>query len=184
MNIFSGLANVLKPQNKISEELTPEEQAAEDKKARIDWHRKNVRNGPVKFTSITAGQQRRAEARATKRQIDRNFKASVREHFEKQRAAALLRAHLQTAGLIPFVDGHEASLHDKITSTAWIVQRYGTEVSVDGVGTGHASFRRSDVLDALRMSARFYEAATGQVVRVPSDFEPAIYVDESDAVTA
>lgn len=180
MNIFSSLASVLTGR-KVDEDLDVGPTEAELRAERIKFHRERVRNGPVKFTQFTAGQIRRAEARAAKRNVERNFKASVRNHFETQRAGAYLRPHLQTIGLLPFIDLHEAPLDKQITSTAWIVQRYGVEVVNDGRGTGHASFRRGDVMDAIRNAVRFYEVATGFKIAIPSDFEPAIVLDESVA---
>jgi hypothetical protein len=181
VNIFSQLASVIKGgvTEVADEDLTPEEAEAAAKKARIAFHRDSVRNGPVKFRYMTNGQVRRAEERARKRNAKKAFRGEVRSHFEKLRIAAGLRGHLQAVGLIPFVDGHEATLEDQVTSTAWIQQRYGVEVTNDGVGTGHVSFRRGDILDGLKNAARFYESATGLIVRVPADFEPAIYVDEA-----
>lgn len=160
-------------------ELSDEEKAAQDKADRIDFHRKNVRNGPVSFKTITAGQERRTRERAVRKIERKNFRAEVRNYFERQRVAAVLRGHLQAVGLIAYVDGHEADMHDQIVSTAWINQRWGSEVIVDNQGTGHVSFSRDGVLDALRSAAEFYEKATGLIVRVPVDFEPAIHVDES-----
>lgn len=181
MNIFSNLANVLTGRSADATdeapELTPEEQAAEDKKARIKWHRDNVRNGPVSFRSISAGQQRRALVRAQKREIDRNFKREVRSYFDRQRVAATLRPHLQTIGLIPFVDGHTATPHEQLVSTAWIAQRYGTELlDEEGRGTGNVSFADEDVLLAIQTATKFYATATGHEVRVPADFEVVTFV--------
>lgn len=182
-SIFSNLANALTGRDTDNDEveLSPEEQAAQDKADRITFHRTHVRNGPTTFKMLSAGQVRRAEARVKKREQDKIFKGQVRNYFEQQRVASFLRPHLQVVGLISFVGNGEAPLADQITSTAWIVQRYGRETTVDGVGTGHASFLRDDVLGALKTAAKFYGTATGLEVRVPADFEPAIYVDEDVA---
>lgn len=160
-------------------ELSDEEIAANEKAARIDFHRKSVRNGPVSFKTITAGQERRARERTVRKMERKNFRAEVRNYFERQRVAAVLRGHLQGVGLIAYVDGHEPDMHDQIVSTAWINQRWGSEIVIENEGTGHVSFRHADVLDALRSAAEFYEKATGLIVRVPADFTPAVYVDES-----
>lgn len=176
MNIMSRLANVLtgKPADAEEVELSPEEQAAEEKAARIKFHREEVRNGPVKFRQVTNGQVRRAQARAQRREIQRNFKREVRSYFERQRFAATVRSHLQIVGVIPFYDRHEAPLHDQIVSTGWLLQRFGVEVVTDeGVGTGHISFREGDVLDGIRAATKFYNGATGSEFRVPADFVPA-----------
>lgn len=178
MNILSKLMPFLNKPEESEDSLTPEEIAAQEKRERIAFHREKVRNGPVSFKYQTAGQQRRAVERAKQREAKKGYRREVKNYFDRRQVAAILRPHLQAVGLIPFIDGHEAPLGDQITSTAWIVQRYGTEVAVDGVGTGHVSFRHSDVLDALRSAARFYQVATGLVVNVPSDFEPAISIAE------
>jgi hypothetical protein len=173
------MSNVLtgKPADAEDVELSPEEQALEEKKARIKFHRENVRNGPVKFNHITAGQERRAKARAQKRAIKKNFKRDVRNHFERQRVAATLRPHLQNVGLLPFYDRHEAPLQDQIVSTGWICQRYGKDL-----GNGHVSFERSAVIEALGTAAMFYNSATGTELRVGANFEPAIYSIAGDEV--
>lgn len=159
-------------------EMSAEDIRAQAKAERIEFHRTKVRNGPVKFSFLTNGQVRRAQRRELDRHQRKAWRAEKASYFERQRTAAILRAHLQVVGLIPFIDGREAPLRDQITSTAWIVTRYGVEVAVDGVGTGHASFKRGDVIDALKNAASFYQSATGLIIRFPADFEPAIVLDE------
>jgi hypothetical protein len=172
VNIFSNLASVLtgNSADEDAPELTAEQKSAEEKKARIKFHRESVRNGPTKFRHITAGQVRRAEARAKKRQMDRNFKREVKNYFERQRLAAAIRAHLQIVGVIPFFDGREEPLEKQVVSTVWIVQRFGVEVTNDeGIGLGFMSFR---------------EQATGAITRVPADFEPAMFEVVADEAVA
>lgn len=161
--------------------LSADEIREQAKADRIEFHRTKVRNGPANFKFMTNGQARRAQRRELDRQRRKAWRAEKGSYFERQRTAAILRAHLQVVGLIPFIDGHEAPLRDQITSTAWMVTRYGVEVAVDGVGTGHASFKRGDVIDALKNAASFYQSATGLIIRFPVDFEPAIVLDESAA---
>lgn len=160
-------------------DLTPEEIAANEKAARIDFHRTSVRNGPVSFKTITAGQERRARQRTLAKVQRKNFRAEVRAHFKNLRLASIIRPHLQGVGLIAYVDGHEPDLHTQIVSTAWLNQRFGRETIIEGRPTGHVSFAQADVRDALKAAAAFYEKATGHIVRVPANFELAIYADES-----
>lgn len=180
MNIFSNLAKLMPGHQSDERELTEDEVAAQEKTERVKFHREQVRNGPVKFRSVSAGQIRRARQRAMDRDIRRNYRREVRNHFERQRVAATLRPHLQAVGLAPTWDDRDFPLEDQIISTAWIAQRYGRETTVDGVGTGHVSFLREDIIAALETAASFYRAATGdEIVKLPADYEPAIYVDES-----
>ena len=182
MNIFSSLANVLTGRKVDDDgELSSDEQAAQDKAERIKFHRERVRNGPVKFTQLTNGQIRRAEARATRREIQRNFRRDVRNHLETARVAAVLRGQLQIVGLIPFLDGREAPLEQQVRSTIWIVKNYSPEVIAGEKRLVSQAFRRGDILDALATAARFYQAATGMIITIPKDFEPAIVVDEDAA---
>lgn len=182
MNIFSKLPIFGDKAHANAEsdlDLTAEQQAAQDKAERIEIHRTQVRNGPVKWKTVTAGQQRRAKARATKSAIRKNFKRDVREFHMKQRVASFLRPHLQVLGLLSFAVEREVSLHEEIASTAWIVQRYGRETEIDGVKTGYASFLHDDIIAALETACAFYKAATGYEISLPADYVPAIVLDES-----
>ena len=178
MNIFSNLPFFNKPADESEAELTKDEIAAEEKADRIAFHRTHVRNGPTSFKYLSAGQQRRARVRAEQREVKKNYRREVKNYFERQRLGASVRAHLQIAGVIPFIDGSEAPVHDQIASTGWLVQRFGTEVEVDGQGTGHVSYREADVVDAMRRAAQFVGAAFGYTPPVPADFVPAISLAE------
>lgn len=177
MNIFSNLP-FLNRGSDVDGEPTEEEL----KKERIEFHRTKVRNGPAGFRSLSNGQIARARVRDMKRQQRKAFRAEVKDYFEKQRVAASIRAHLQGAGYLPYFDGHEPTLHQRIVSTGWIVQRFGTEVTVDGEGTGRVSFRKGDILDAFKNAAKFYTSATGAYIQAPSDFTPAFSTDEAGDV--
>lgn len=170
MNILSTLPLV---NDNAEVELTPEQVAEQEKAERKSFHRDKVRNGPVRFTFMTSGQMRRAKARDEARAAKKRWRKQKQNFFANQRAAAILRPHLQVVGLIPFIDGHTASETEQIVSTAWIVQRYGSE---DKARPGHASFLRADVLAALSGAAKFYETVTGRVTSVPADYEPAIFL--------
>lgn len=179
MNIFSKLSR----QSEVEEtDLTADEIRAAAKAERIEFHARSVRNGPVKFNAPTAGQQRRAEKRALKTKSRKAFRSEVQNFHEKQRVAMITRGQLQAAGALSYIDGHEAPEAQQISATAWIVQRYGTEVTIDGVGTGHASFRSADIVDAMKQALLFYTRATGHIVALRSDYVPAISLLEGDIV--
>jgi len=166
MNIFSSLAKLIPSKDDAEAELSPEEQAAQEKADRIAFHRTQVRNGPVSFKYLSAGQQRRAAERAQKSAIRKNFKREVKQYHERQRVAAILRPHLQTLGLVPTATGRTFTEHEEIVSTAWIVQRYGKAIE----DTDRVSFLLPDVIAALQTAAQFYESATGYVITFPADF--------------
>ena len=176
MNIFSHLPFFNKADD-AEPELSPEEQEAQAKAERIEFHRTQVRNGPVSFRSISAGQQRRARERAEKSAIRKNFKREVKQYHERQMVAAVLRPHLQTLGLIPTATGRVFTEHEQIVSTGWIVQRYGTELE-----DGTMSFRLEDVILAIKTAGQFYESATGYRIAIPADF--AVYAAASEAASA
>lgn len=162
-NIFEKLL----PKHDAEEvELSAEEQAAQDKADRIAFHRTHVRNGPTSFKYLTAGQQRRAAARAQQSAIRKNFKREVKQYHDRQRVAAILRPHLQVLGLVPTATGRTFTEHEEIVATAWIVQRYGKQIE----GTDTVSFLLPDVISALQTAAKFYETATGYVITFPADF--------------
>lgn len=162
--------------------LSPDEIAAEEKAERIRFHREKVRNGPINFTSFTNGQIRRAKTRAAARDQRKSYRADVKNYFERRSLAALVRAHLQTVGIIQFLDGREAPLRSQVASTIWLARRFGVEVVNDeGVGAGYVSFRSGDLVDAMREAAKFYGTVTGFTPTVAKDFEPAIVLDEDAA---
>ena len=165
MNIFSSLAKLIPSKDDAEAELSPEEQAAQEKADRIAFHRTQVRNGPVSFKYLSAGQQRRAAERAQKSAIRKNFKREVKNYHERQRVAAILRPHLQALGLVPTATGRTFTEHEQMVSTGWIVQRYGTELE-----DGTMSFRLEDVILAVKTAGQFYESATGFRIAIPADF--------------
>lgn len=180
-NIFSNLGNVLTGR-KVDDEAEIEPTEAELKAERMKFHREQVRNGPVNFRHVTSGQVRRAQERAKAREMKRNFKREVSSYFERQRVAATVRGHLKIAGVIPFIDGHEAELHEQIVSTGWLLQRFGVEVKVDGTGTGRISFAAGDVIDGLRNALSFYNNATGSRYQFPEGYVPALVLELGDEV--
>ena len=88
-------------------EPTAAEIAEDEKRERIEFHRRHVRNGPITSKSPTSGQVRRArvrhnrkQAKVRRRQQIRTWKADVREH-------AVLRGQLQAVGVLQYQ--HSAS---------------------------------------------------------------------------
>lgn len=172
LNIFKHLPGV----DKADEVVEPTE--ADLKAERIQFHREKVRNGPANFRSVTEGQIRRAKARAEKREAKRNFKREVRQHLNAMRFNATVRGQLAVAGVIP--TALDYPIKRQVDATVWIVRRFG--VSVDRTdGPAYASFKRADVLSALRAAVETYNEATGASYRVPEGFEPAIYEVEDAA---
>ena len=98
---------------------------ADEKAERIRFHREKVRNGPVKFSTPTNGQLRRAEKRAGQRALKKRRQEQVRSYFAREREASVLRGQLQAIGVLPYFSGGKPSEQHALTATKWIVQRYG-----------------------------------------------------------
>lgn len=94
MNIFSMLPG-------ISEGDTTDPDEA--KRARIDFHRLHVRNGPVKFSNKSTGQVRREGKRALARKTSKARREQIKAYLDGQRRAAVLRGQLQILGVLPTV---------------------------------------------------------------------------------
>lgn len=148
----------------------------ESKRDRIAFHRAKVRNGPVNYKTVTAGQERRAQKRALARETRRARRVQVRNYFETQKLAAAVRGHLQRAGVLSYLGQTEIDRHLQVTSTVWLLQRFGVNVEVDGVETDEVSFAYDDVLKGLRAALKFHGQATGQEgLDIPEDFIVPIY---------
>lgn len=74
----------------------------EAKRERIDFHRRQVRNGPTSFKYQTAGQVKRARHRALRRDTKRARRGQVRRFLVSQREIAVLRGQLQAVGVLPY----------------------------------------------------------------------------------
>ena len=100
MNIISNLPGLKKLTG--GDAMTTESEVGEPeaKKARIDFHRRSVRNGPVNLKSLTSGQVKRASKRALDRKTKNARRRQIRQYLADQREAATLRGHLQAAGVI------------------------------------------------------------------------------------
>lgn len=109
--------------------VTPEEEKAQ----RIEWHRRNVRNGPARFTALSQG---RAESRDRRRREAAQRKVNVkhrRRWIGEQRGRAVLRGQLQALGTLPYADpDFKPTLRMRLEAGQWIVRRFG-ERDKDGV---------------------------------------------------
>ena len=123
-DVFSTL-----PFGTAEEELTDEQRAqleAEAKSERAAFHRTQVRNGPVNFKTLTGGQVRRARLRELARSSKRARRSQVQSYFEQQREHAVLRAHLQGIGVLPYVlRSGKLSEEQMMLSVRWIVEHFG-----------------------------------------------------------
>jgi hypothetical protein len=112
------------------EDLTPEEQAAvlaDEKKGRIQYHRDHIRNGPVKFTYLSTGQQRRRAARDAKAHNRKVNKRHRRQFMRQQQDLATLRGQLQMLGVLPGHDGERVvvSHRQRVDAGSWVIRHYG-----------------------------------------------------------
>jgi hypothetical protein len=186
VNLFSKL-----PFLKSDDAEQAEVDETQARKDRIKFHRDHVRNGPSNFKTLTSGQIRRAQRRELNGRTKKARRAQVQNYFATQRLAATVRAHLQHAGVLPFVnENHVLDLHKQVVSAAWIVQRFGTEIEVevtddDGetrvVKTGEMSFQKHDVLTALDAACKFVGQASGKALSVPADYEVPVYAEPVSA---
>lgn len=109
-------------------DLTPEEQdaiLAEEKAARVQYHRDHVRNGPQSYRTITVGQQRRAAERgkaSLNRKVNRRHR---RRFFQTQRDFALLRAQLQAVGALPYATEYAAPVTARLAAGQWLLAAFG-----------------------------------------------------------
>ena len=138
-DLLSSVLNKPEP-DEAEDKRTDEEIAADLKRDRIKFHRESVRNGPVKWKSMTSGQVRRAQKRAAKRAQKNTYRAQVRNYLETRRLASVTAAKLRQAGALPYVHERELDRIQQVYATVWIVQRFGVEDD-DGV----VSFAKDDV---------------------------------------
>lgn len=119
MNFIDRIMNKI---TKTSDEpdLTPEELKAQ----RIQFHREKVRNGPANFTYWTAGQQRRAQARAAKSQ-HRKLNQRHRRNFKTgELDRAILRGQLQAIGALPYATDFKPTVQMSISASTWLVANF------------------------------------------------------------
>lgn len=113
----------------------PAEKTEDELKAeRIKFHRRAVRNGPVKFSSPTTGQLRRQRHRDLKAAQRKQVKQARKQHFEARRELAALRGYLQAAGMLPYADCHEVDHDTRYRALNWIVGNFADEIQTDDDG--------------------------------------------------
>ena len=160
MNIFSKLPLIgdKDPQLVDDLELIDDVEAeAEAKRRRIKFHRESVRNGPVKFKTVTNGQVRRMKARALKSHSRKVYRQQVRQYLANQREAAILRGQLQAAGVVSYAIPSRKltpkAAHDAIV---WIIERYASSDE-----SGVVEVTQEVVVDALLAALNRFETLTG-----------------------
>lgn len=114
-----------------TQSVEEEDAEAQAKRDRIDFHRKNVRNGPVKFKSPSSGQLRRAHDRSIQRNIQKTREAQVRRFFGDQRLAAVARGKLHTVGIgfadasgRPYLVGIEHRTKQQVDAARWLIEHF------------------------------------------------------------
>lgn len=125
MNPFGNLLhNLATAFDADDENRTPEEIEADEKRARIQWHRDHVRNGPAKFKTATTGQVRRAQARETKRKMKKARRKQVLNYFAQERFIATLRGNLQAAGVLDYVTDYKPSERQEARALNWLARTF------------------------------------------------------------
>lgn len=113
------------------EEETPEAIEKREKAERVKFHRDHVRNGPRSFGTVTSGQFRRRLGREQKARLKKARRDQVRTYFETQRKIAVIRGHLQSAGVLesglggyPDIAGNEFVANRAAHSYHWLVDNF------------------------------------------------------------
>ena len=164
------------PSLKATQDDIDADAEAKAKADRIAFHRERVRNGPVSFKPVTAGQERRARARAVRKQMRVTRKTQVRNYFETQALGAQVRAHLQGAGVLPYVHARPLDLHQQVVSAAWLIERFGKEGE-----DGTTSYAYEDVLLALAEALRFHGQVIGdETLQVPADYVVPVFEEGTE----
>lgn len=146
----------------------PEIDEAQAKADRIKFHREHVRNGPTSFKSTTNGQIRRAKARDIQRGMKKTRRRQVQTYLAAEREAAVLRAHLQHIGLVPFGSDHRPHPQMVLASATWIIRHFAEDQS----GTGKVEVTPELVNEAVRSAyARWGDIIGVPSLRVPADYE-------------
>ncbi len=163
MNLFSKL-----PFLKDRDNESTADELAEDRKARIQFHREKVRNGPVRWRPQTSGQFRREQKREIVRDQKKNFRLEKQRHWDGKRELAVLRAHLQGARILPMVHQPYPSQQFSLNSVTWIVQHFAKPKDETGV----IVVDEPTVLAAIQSAFDRYLQIQGQ----PSTKIPETYV--------
>ena len=161
-NIASKAANYLGYHNASDLPQVPlsDFEDIEAKKARIQFHREHVRNGPVKFNPPTSGQLRRAKKRALGGETRKARRRQIRVYFADQREGAVIRAKLQAVGLLSYVD-RSRKLDPRIgyEATVWLVQRFASDDLADE--QGRVEVTEQVVRDAFQSALNRWESIVG-----------------------
>lgn len=162
MNILDNIRSVIKGE-RTDDELTAEELELQAKKDRIEFHRRSVRNGPVNFKTPTNGQVRRAERRAMQRRIKANQRKQVRTYFANQREGAVLRAHLDSVGVLPLLlDCPRPTPPNPVSaynSTIWLIKHFADRSQVDE--QGRVPVTEKSVREAFRVALNRWQKIVG-----------------------
>lgn len=136
---------------------------AEERKARIQFHRDKVRNGPVKFNGPTNGQIRRQQKRIIARQTKNNFTRQKRLFWAAQQEAATLRGQLQFALVIPSVH-FTPTPQQSLSAITWIVERFA-----EGDDGGQVVVTEDLVRQSLQSALNRYETVNGKPITLLPD---------------
>lgn len=170
MNVLNSLASVLHPNQEAADPTADE--ALEAKKARIQFHRDHVRNGPAKFSPPTSGQVRRAEKRAMDRKLKNAHRKQVRAYFAARREGATLRGHLDSVGVLTaLLDLPPRALnpHSAYVSTVWLIRHFADQSQADERGAVQVS--EELVRDSFRSALNRWQ----QIVGMPASDLPEGY---------
>lgn len=137
---------------------TPEKTEEELKAERIKFHRQSVRNGPVKFRTLTNGQVRRMQKRDLLNQQKKSHRQARSNHWQGRQEAARLRAFLQGAGVVPYVTGINPSDETRDKAYRWLIGNYADEIETDDDGI----ITTQTVENALYNAWKRYSDLTGQ----------------------
>lgn len=135
-------------------------QAADDRAARIQFHRESVRNGPVKFKTISAGRvasrDRRAQAAAVRKMNVKHRRRFIAKRLETNE----LRGHLQALGVLPGGSPEQVPASQRTNILLSISSRYGARDD-----DGNLIIADEFVGDAVEAATGDYLERTGQRVK-------------------
>jgi len=147
--------------NSKDEEVEPVLSEEDLKAERIAFHRRYVRNGPVKSGGPTNGQIRRERHRALARKTKRARRNQIQAHFANKREIAVLRAHLQAAGIILYVnEDFRPAPGDVLAAFAWIISHFADDKAVDA--DGRIVVTREVVIQSLQAALNRFQYLRGE----------------------
>lgn len=155
-NILSKLPGLKAESEEVEVVLTEEDLKAE----RIKFHRLSVRNGPVKMSGPTSGQIRRERVRALARQTKRARRNQISSHFAALREIAVLRAHLQSAGILAYSTDYRPAGGDVLAAITWIIARFADDKVADE--QGRVTITEAVVRESLQAALNRYQHLTRQ----------------------